>query len=70
MFLVHTAGFRMSKLDRLKRELEETESLLTSPRVAGTTRYVLERLREDLQSQIAKLESEPTDAASGTAATK
>lgn len=48
----------MQKLERLKKELLETESLLRSPRVNESTRYVLERLRADLLSQIAALESE------------
>ena len=36
--------------------MEETENLLKSPRVNGGTRYVLERLRTDLEQQIASLE--------------
>jgi len=46
----------VEKLQRLRRELEETENLLKSPRVNGGTRYVLERLRTDLEQQIASLE--------------
>ena len=52
----------MEKLKRLKRELEETESLLRSPRVNDSTRYVLERLRGDLLAQIAGLEEDTIDA--------
>ena len=49
-------GLTLTKLDRLKQELQETKSLLSSPRVTDATRYVLERLREDLEMQIAELE--------------
>ena len=48
-----TGGLReVRKLDRLRQELNETESLLQSPRLSSTTRYVLERLRDDLKQQI------------------
>ncbi len=47
----------MEKLARLKQELKETESLLQSPRVSDTTRYVLNALRDDLKKQIAELDS-------------
>jgi hypothetical protein len=46
----------LTKLDRLKQELHETKSLLSSSRVSDNTRYVLERLRDDLELQIARLE--------------
>lgn len=48
----------MDKLTRLRQELEETESLLDSPRVKALTRYVLERLKEDLARQVTKLEAD------------
>ena len=51
----------MRKLDRLRQELNETESLLRSPRVGDTTRYVLERLRDDLKGQIVAIERGPTE---------
>jgi hypothetical protein len=48
----------VDKLDRLKRELLETESLLNSPRVKDMTRTVLERLSDDLRKQIATFQTE------------
>ncbi len=50
--------FAVNTLDRLKQELQETLSLLASPRVNTTTRYVLERLRDDLENRISQLEAE------------
>ncbi len=47
---------KADKLFRLRQELGETISLLKSPRVKGMTRYVLERLRDDLQRQVAHLQ--------------
>lgn len=54
----------VEKLARLKRELQETEFLLRSPRVNDSTRYVLERLRTDLLGQIAALEDGDVDGGS------
>lgn len=48
----------LDKLQRLKQELEETKSLLTSTNVKYLMRWVLENLRDDLQRQIANMESE------------
>ena len=51
----------LEKLKRLKQELKETESLLASPNVGYLARWVLEKLRDDLEKQIAREEakSEP-----------
>jgi hypothetical protein len=52
---------QLQKLERLKQELLETDSLLKSPRVGGGTRYVLQQLRKDLARQIESLERKTTE---------
>lgn len=42
----------MSKLERLRQEREQVQTLLHSPRLSSDTRYVLEALRKDLDHQI------------------
>ncbi len=51
----------MKQLERLRQELQETKILLGSARLSETTRYVLERLEEDLENRIAELEEHGLD---------
>jgi len=51
----------LDKLQRVRQELKETESLLSSSNMKYLTRSVLENHRDDLQRQIAELEAEPGD---------
>jgi hypothetical protein len=47
----------LEKLQRLKQELKETKSLLASLNVNYLVRWVLEKLRDDLEKQIAQEEA-------------
>ncbi len=42
----------MTKLDRLREEREQVHTLLQNPRLSSDTRYVLEALLKDLDTQI------------------
>lgn len=53
---VETGSEQLNKLEQLKQELHETKILLESARLSESTRYVLERLREDLERRIAAME--------------
>jgi hypothetical protein len=49
-------GNAVEKLQRLQMELEQTNALLLLPRVEGNVREVLQKLKLDLEKQLASLD--------------